>query len=157
MYHYVTLIEQKTNCMLHVLWTVDSYSAKRGIVCYETQVRVLSYAHLTLQRLTSRSHVTTEGQSVSQSWCQDKIFITVRQSLFCRCGGALSDEMMGLSFTAVIVSSTCLLYSQFYIVSCQECGSCGYLLSTVLHVTLVQYVQFIQSMYQSAGHCSRAA
>jgi hypothetical protein len=58
----------------------------------QAYIRVLSYARLTLQKLKSQSHVTTDGQSTSQSWCQapsgvqDKIFVTVRQSLFCRCG-----------------------------------------------------------------------
>jgi hypothetical protein len=54
--------------------------------------------------LGSQSHVTTDGQSVSQSWCRapsgahDQMLLTVRQS------GALSDERSGLSFVIVFVS-----------------------------------------------------
>jgi hypothetical protein len=57
--------------------------------------------------------------------------------------GALSDKRSGLSFTEVILSSTCHLYwqsykSALYIVSCQDLIPCRYLLFPVLHVTLVK-------------------
>jgi hypothetical protein len=56
--------------------------------------------------LISQSHITTDGQSVSLSWCRapswahDQILITVWQLLPCPWEGALSDEMTGLSFVS---------------------------------------------------------
>jgi hypothetical protein len=52
----------------------------------------------------SQSHITTDGQWVSKSWCRapsgphDQIFITVWQLRSCFMWGALSGERMGLSF-----------------------------------------------------------
>jgi hypothetical protein len=52
----------------------------------------------------SQGHITTDGQSVSKSWCRapsgphDQIFITVWQLRSCFMWGALSEESMGLSF-----------------------------------------------------------
>jgi hypothetical protein len=74
------------------------------------------------------------------SEAHDQIFVTVRQLLFCRCGAPSLTRgrvcrlqlLLYLSstviFTAVIVSRTCYLHSQFYIsafyiVTCQESGS----------------------------------
>jgi hypothetical protein len=58
----------------------------------------------------SQSHIATDGQSVSKSWCRapfetyDQIFSTVWQlrSCFFFLWGALSDERTGLSFVRVI-------------------------------------------------------
>jgi hypothetical protein len=42
--------------------------------------------------ITCQSHITTDGQSISQSWCQApsgaqaKIFVIVRYLPLCRCG-----------------------------------------------------------------------
>jgi hypothetical protein len=50
----------------------------------------------------SRSHIVTDGQSVSKSWCRapfgahDQIFIIVWQLRSCFLWAALSDERMGL-------------------------------------------------------------
>jgi hypothetical protein len=47
-----------------------------------------------LDWLPSQSHVMTDGQSPSQSWCQapsgaqDQIVVTVRHLQFCRCGAS---------------------------------------------------------------------
>jgi hypothetical protein len=52
---------------------------------------------------SSQSHITTDGQSVSKSWCRapsgahDQIFITAWQLRSCFMWGALSDERMDLS------------------------------------------------------------
>jgi hypothetical protein len=52
----------------------------------------------------SQSHIATDGQSVSKSWCRapsgayDQIFITVWQLRSCFLWGALSDDRTGLSF-----------------------------------------------------------
>jgi hypothetical protein len=57
---------------------------------------------------SSQSHIATDSQSVSKSWCRapsgayDQIFITVWQLRFCLLWGALSDERAGLSFVRVI-------------------------------------------------------
>jgi hypothetical protein len=59
-----------------------------------------------LSRNRSRSHIATDGQLVSKSWCpassgvHDQIFITVWQ-LRSFLWGALSDERTGLSFVYV--------------------------------------------------------
>jgi hypothetical protein len=57
----------------------------------------------------SQSHIATDGQSVSKSWCRapsgtyDQIFSTVCQLRSCFfLWGALSDERTGLSFVRVI-------------------------------------------------------
>jgi hypothetical protein len=63
----------------------------------------------------SQSHVTTDGQSVSQSWCRapseahGQMLRTVRQLRFCQ-SGALSDERSGLSlgFGRSFVAVICL-------------------------------------------------
>jgi hypothetical protein len=64
-----------------------------------------------LERLivkSSQSHIATDGQSVSKSWCRapsgayDQIFITVWQLRSCFLWDALSDERTGLSFVRVI-------------------------------------------------------
>jgi hypothetical protein len=63
----------------------------------------LSHTH-TLTPLQSQSHIATDGQSVSQSWCRapsgahDQIFITCVTVTVLFLWGALSDEMAGLSF-----------------------------------------------------------
>jgi hypothetical protein len=55
----------------------------------------------------SPSHISTDGQSVSLSWCRalsrahDQILVTVWQFLSCLWEGALSDERVGLSFVIV--------------------------------------------------------
>jgi hypothetical protein len=55
----------------------------------------------------SPCHISTDGQSVSLSWCRapagahDHLFVTVRQLLSCLEEGALSDERVGLSFVRV--------------------------------------------------------
>jgi hypothetical protein len=75
-------------------------------------------------------------------------------------GGALSDERMGLSFTAVIISSTCHLYLQFYITTCCIVKSvvkspvpCGYVLFPVSRVIPVyMYVQYIQIVSIETGY-----
>jgi hypothetical protein len=69
---------------------------------------------LTTSELTeqsqSQSHIATDGQSVSKSWCRapfeayDQIFSTVWQLRSCFLWGALSDERTGLSFVRVIAS-----------------------------------------------------
>jgi hypothetical protein len=52
----------------------------------------------------SQSHVATDGQSVSKSWCRapcgahDQIFLTLWQLRSCFYGGDLSGERTGLSF-----------------------------------------------------------
>jgi hypothetical protein len=52
----------------------------------------------------SQSHITTDGQSISKSWCQapsaahDQIFITLWQLRVLFFWGALSDERRSLSF-----------------------------------------------------------
>jgi hypothetical protein len=53
----------------------------------------------------SQSHIVTDSQSISKSWCWapsgalDPIFITLWQlRLFLGGGGAISDERMGLTF-----------------------------------------------------------
>jgi hypothetical protein len=49
-------------------------------------------SHDWLTSSQSESHITTDGQSASQSWCQaqsgaqDQIFVTVTHLRFCRCG-----------------------------------------------------------------------
>jgi hypothetical protein len=108
----------------------------------------------------SQSHITTDSQSASQSWCQapsgaqDQIFVTVRHLRFSSMWGALSDEATGLSFVVVIVSSTWHLYLQVYFVFILQSFiksliPCGYILFTVLYVTLVyMYVQYMQSLCQ---------
>jgi hypothetical protein len=59
--------------------------------------------HLNTEICRSRSHIATDGQSVSKSWCRapsgahDQIFITVWQ-LRSFLWGALSDNRTGLSF-----------------------------------------------------------
>jgi hypothetical protein len=63
----------------------------------------------------SQRHITADGQSVSQSWCQApsgaqyKIFITVRQLLFCRCG-ASSFKIGRVCHLARSLSESVLLY-----------------------------------------------
>jgi hypothetical protein len=60
---------------------------------------------LTASKLTeqSQSHIATDGQSVSESWCRapsaahDQIFITVWQLRSCFLRGTLSDDRTGLS------------------------------------------------------------
>jgi hypothetical protein len=53
----------------------------------------------------SQSHIATDGQSLSQSWCQapswahDQIFITLSQSVL-SLWSALSDERTSLSFVS---------------------------------------------------------
>jgi hypothetical protein len=77
-------------------------------------------SELTNYQHESQSHVMTDGQSISQSWCQapsgaqEQIYATVRQLQFCQMWGALSDDRTCLLFAEVTVSSTCHLYSQFY-------------------------------------------
>jgi hypothetical protein len=64
----------------------------------------------------------------------------------------LSDERTGLPFTVFIVSNTCHLYLQFYMSALHTVSPvpCGYLLFTVLHLTLVHMtVQYIQGLCQS--------
>jgi hypothetical protein len=55
--------------------------------------------------------------------------------------GALSGERTGLSLTAVKISSICRLYLQFYMsvlyTIVKRPVPCGFLLFTVLHVTVV--------------------
>jgi hypothetical protein len=52
----------------------------------------------------SQSHIATDGQSISKSWCRaisgahDQIFITVWHLRLCFLWGALSDERTSLSF-----------------------------------------------------------
>jgi hypothetical protein len=52
----------------------------------------------------SQSHIATDGQSISKSWCRapsgdhDQIFITYFDSYGLALWGALSDERTGLSF-----------------------------------------------------------
>jgi hypothetical protein len=52
----------------------------------------------------SRSHIATDGQSISKSWCRvpsgahDQIFITLLTVTVLFLWGALSDEKTGLSF-----------------------------------------------------------
>jgi hypothetical protein len=83
----------------------------------------------------AKRHITADGQTASQSWCQapfgvqDQIFVTARQLRFCRREAALSDERTGRSFTAAIISSTCHLYLQFYIAWLSLLGWTGYLAS----------------------------
>jgi hypothetical protein len=65
--------------------------------------------------------------------------------------GALSDESTGLSFTAVDISHLYLQFymSAFYIVF-KSPVPCGYVLLTVLHITVVcMYVQYIHCLCQS--------
>jgi hypothetical protein len=75
-------------------------------------------SELTNYQRESQSHVMPNSQLVSQSWCQapsgaqDQIYNTARQLRFCQCG-----DRMCLSFTVVIVSSTCHLHSQFYMLA----------------------------------------
>jgi hypothetical protein len=66
--------------------------------------------------------------------------------------GALSDEMTGPSFTAIIVSGTCHLYLQFYMsafytVSCKESGSL--LIHTIYSFTCSTNVQYIEGHSKS--------
>jgi hypothetical protein len=89
----------------------------------------------------SQSHVTTDGQSVSMSWCQvysetcDQILFSVWKLLCCLCGGALSDERSGLSpvshfhqclvhcerFNIIyIVLISCFTYMQYILDLCQH-------------------------------------
>jgi hypothetical protein len=61
-----------------------------------------------IERISSQSHIATDGQSVSKTWCRapsvacDQIFNTVWQLRSCFLWGALSDERTGLSFIRVI-------------------------------------------------------
>jgi hypothetical protein len=72
-------------------------------------------------RNQSQSHITTDGQSSTQSWfqataaAQDQIFVTVSQLGVLSMWDAFSDEKASLSFMAVIVNSTCHLYLQLYL------------------------------------------
>jgi hypothetical protein len=92
--------------------------------------------HLITELTQSQSHVTTDGQSASQSSCQapsaaqDKIFTTVRQLRFCRCGAP-----------SLTMGWVCHLPRSYSVV---------HHLFTVLHVTLVyMYAQYIQGLCQS--------
>jgi hypothetical protein len=68
---------------------------------------IASCAHWLLSQ--SQSSVTTDGHSVSPSWCRapsgahDQMLRTVRQLRLCQ-SGALSDQRSGLSFVIVFVS-----------------------------------------------------
>jgi hypothetical protein len=78
------------------------------------------------------SHVTTDGQSASLSWCQAPIWDLRSDFYFCQTvvgllmWGALSDEGTGLSFT---------IYNVQYIY--------------ILHVITRMYVKYIQGLCQS--------
>jgi hypothetical protein len=56
-----------------------------------------------------QSHIATDGQSISKSWCRapswahDQIFVTFWELRSCFLWGALSDERTGLSFVCVAV------------------------------------------------------
>jgi hypothetical protein len=65
----------------------------------------MTTSRLRLLSCSSQSHVTTDGQSASLSWCQAPICGLRPDFYFCQTfpglftWGALSDERMGLSFT----------------------------------------------------------
>jgi hypothetical protein len=75
---------------------------------YSILVLTSSHIHTSLRNSTvsrSRSHLTTDGQSVSKSWCRapsgahDQIYITLYLTItVLLLWGALSDERTGLSF-----------------------------------------------------------
>jgi hypothetical protein len=73
------------------------------------------------KRSHSRSHVSTNGQSVSLSWCwdqsgaHDRTLVTVRQLRFFFVNVPVSDERTGLSFVrvATIKKTVVSLYKIF--------------------------------------------
>jgi hypothetical protein len=80
---------------------------------YNISTRILRHAYSHIFHLQtssqSQSPITTDGQSVSQSWCRapsgahDQMFVSVGQFLVCQSGGP-SDEGSDLSFVIVFVS-----------------------------------------------------
>jgi hypothetical protein len=102
------------------------------MVSYTSYARLLTAQYQTGE-VKSKSHYDQEpvSQSVlvlSPIWGQRPDFCCCQTVAVLWMWGAISDNRMGLSLTAVKISSTCHLYSQFYmsafyIFICQESGS----------------------------------
>jgi hypothetical protein len=82
-----------TNCWL-LLVLPSAVNSRTELTNYRPQTVPLE--GLTTHNYSpSQNHITTDGQSASQSWCQapsgaqDQIFVTIRHLRFCR-GGAPS-------------------------------------------------------------------
>jgi hypothetical protein len=103
-----TAIHINTGCIFF-LYKICSFNSMN--------IKTTSLPDLQLsQCLSSQSHVTTDDQSVSMSWCQvhsgtrDQILYSVWTLLCCLCWGALSDERSGLS--SVSHFQQCLVHCQ---------------------------------------------
>jgi hypothetical protein len=128
---------------------ISCYSAAQtGLACVAALDMTQTCRHMPSHAVTcrhkaqcyqsqSQSHVTTDGQSVSMSWCRgpsgsrDQMFITVWRLLLCLCWtpSLTRGRFCRLSARVCIFKSFVSTYISIYISDVKHTNSCTYSIS----------------------------